>query len=106
LTLFWVAVQAHALLPTYIESTPSDPAQPPSCNLSKTILRFDNTTLCPSLDTDSCFQSYRLRCARKLPSRHDVNWCDFFLFRDLKMKLKEEEFETMESLKTDDWRRG
>jgi hypothetical protein len=48
--------------------------------------------------TENCFQSCQCRQAPQSLYGSDISPCDFFLFGDLKAKLKSEELESMEEL--------
>jgi histone-lysine N-methyltransferase SETMAR len=63
---------------------------------ARVILHFDNATLHRPAVTGNCFESCQSRQAPQPPYSPDSSPCDFFLFDDLKTKLKGEEFETME----------
>jgi hypothetical protein len=59
-------------------------------------VHFDNATPHRSARSENCFQACGFHHAPEPPYSHDISPCDFFLFGDLKMKLKGEEFETLE----------
>jgi hypothetical protein len=61
-------------------------------------VHFDNATPHRAAASESCFQRSRFRHAPQPPYSPDISPCDFFLFEDLKTKLKGQEFETMEEL--------
>jgi hypothetical protein len=61
-------------------------------------LHFDNAAPHRSAATDNCFESCQFRHAPQHPYNPDISLYDFFLFGELKTKLKDEEFETMEQL--------
>jgi transposase len=63
-------------------------------------VHFDNATLHRSVRSENCFEAWGFRHAPQPPYSSDISPCDFFLFGDLKlkMKLKGEEFETLEEL--------
>jgi hypothetical protein len=61
-------------------------------------LHFNNTAPHRSAVTEKCIESCQFRHAPQPPYSPDINSCDFFLFGDLKTKLKDEEFNTMEEL--------
>jgi hypothetical protein len=66
---------------------------------ARPIVRFDTTaTPHQSAKTENCFDGCRFRHAPQPPYSPDISPCDFFLFGDLKTKLKGEEFETFEEL--------
>jgi hypothetical protein len=60
-------------------------------------VHFDNATPHRSARSENCFEARGFRHARQLRYSHDISPCDFFLFGDLKIKLKGEEFETLEA---------
>jgi hypothetical protein len=62
------------------------------------IVRFDHATPHRSARRENCFEACGFRHAPQPPSSPDISPCDFFLFGDLKMKLKGEEFEILEEL--------
>jgi hypothetical protein len=62
------------------------------------IVHFDNSAPHWLAGTEKCFQSCQFRDAPQPPYSSDINPCDFFLFDDLKTKLKGEESESMEKL--------
>jgi hypothetical protein len=62
------------------------------------IVHFDNTTPLRSAVTESFFEGCRFRHAPQPPDSHDISPCDFFLFGDLKAKLRGEGFEMLEQL--------
>jgi hypothetical protein len=61
-------------------------------------VHFDNATPHRSARSENCFEACRFGHAPQPPYSPDISLCDFFLFGDLKMKLKGEEFETLEEL--------
>jgi hypothetical protein len=66
----------------------------------RSIVHFDNPTAPRSALSENCFEACGFRHASQPPSSPDISPYDFFLFGDLKrkMKLKGEEFETLEEL--------
>jgi hypothetical protein len=62
------------------------------------IVHFDNATPHRSARTENCFESCGFRHVPQPHYSPDISPCDFFLFGDLKMSLKGEEFETLEEL--------
>ena len=62
------------------------------------IVHFDNATPHRSARTENCFEACGFHHAPQPPYSPDISPCDFFLFGDLKTKLKGEEFETLEAL--------
>jgi hypothetical protein len=62
------------------------------------IVHFDNATPHRSAWCENCFEACGFRYAPQPPSSPDISPCDFFLFGDLKMKLKGEKFATLEEL--------
>lgn len=69
------------------------------------IVHFNNPTPHQSAGTENCCQSFQFRHALQHPYSLKISPCDFFLFEDLKTKLKGEEFETMGELqeRTEEW---
>jgi hypothetical protein len=63
-------------------------------------MHFDNATPHRSARCENCFEACGFRHAPQPPYSPDISPYDFFLFGDLKMKmkLKGEEFETLEEL--------
>jgi hypothetical protein len=61
-------------------------------------VHFDNATPHRSARSENCFEACGFRHAPQPPYSPDISPCDFFLFGDLKMKFKGEEFETLEAL--------
>jgi hypothetical protein len=61
-------------------------------------MHFNNAVLHRSAATGKCLQSCQFRHAPQPPESRDISPCDFFLFGDLKMKLKGEELESTEEL--------
>jgi hypothetical protein len=62
------------------------------------IVHFDNATPHRSARSENCFDVCGFRHAPQPLYIPDISPCDFFLFGDLTMKLKGEEFETLEAL--------
>jgi hypothetical protein len=65
---------------------------------ARPIVDFRDATLHRSARTENYFEGCRFRHAPQSPYSPDISPCDFFLFGDLKMKLKGEEFEMFEDL--------
>jgi hypothetical protein len=65
---------------------------------ARPIVHFDNATPHQSAATQSFFEVCRFRHAPKSPYNPDISPCHFFLFCDLKAKLRGEEFETLKQL--------
>jgi hypothetical protein len=65
---------------------------------AKPIVHFDNATLHRAARTEQCFVDSKFRHAPRPPYSPDISPCDFFLFEDLKTKLRGEEFEGMDAL--------
>ena len=65
---------------------------------ARPIVHFDNATPHRSTATEAFFERCRFRHAPQPPYSPDISPCDFFLFGDLKAKLRGEEFETLEQL--------
>jgi hypothetical protein len=65
---------------------------------ARPIVDFDNVTPHRSAMTENCFEDYRFPHAPQSPYSPDISPYDFFRFGDLKMKLKGEEFETLDEL--------
>jgi hypothetical protein len=70
----------------------------PIIHFARPIVHSDNATPHQAVASQSCFQRARFRHAPQSPCTPDIRPCDFFLFGDLKTKLKGQEFETMEDL--------
>jgi hypothetical protein len=64
----------------------------------KPIMHFDNNTPHRLAGTENCFQSYQFPHFLQPPYNREISPGDIFLFRDLKMKLKGEQFGTMQEL--------
>jgi hypothetical protein len=64
----------------------------------RSIVHFHNATPHRSARSENCFEACGFRHAPQLPYSPDISSRDFFLFEDLKMKLKGEEFEALEKL--------
>jgi hypothetical protein len=62
------------------------------------IVLFDNGTPHLSAATQSLFEGCRFHHAPQPLDSHDISPCDFFLFGDLKAKLRGEGFGTLEQL--------
>jgi hypothetical protein len=61
-------------------------------------MNFDNVIPHRAADTEQYFQEYQFHYAPQPPYRPDISSCDFFRFGDLKTKLQNQEFGTMEEL--------
>jgi hypothetical protein len=48
--------------------------------------------------TENCLHNYKFHRSPQSPYNTDISPCDFFLFGDLKPKLKAKEFEILEEL--------
>jgi hypothetical protein len=64
----------------------------------RSILHFDNAAPHRSAVIENCFQSCQFRHALQLPYGPDISLSGFFLFGDLKPKLKAEELGSMGEL--------
>jgi hypothetical protein len=69
-----------------------------NAHFPRPIVHFDNATPLRSATTESFFDGFRFRHAPQPLYSADVSLCDFFLFGDLKAKLRGEEFQTLEQL--------
>jgi hypothetical protein len=69
-----------------------------SAGSPRPIVHFDNTALHRSAVTGNCVQHCRFRRDPQPLYSLDISPCDFFLFADLKTKLKGEELENVEEL--------
>jgi hypothetical protein len=64
----------------------------------RSIVHFHNATPHRSAVTENCFQHCQFRRNRQSPYSLDISSYNFFLFADLKVKLKSEKLENVEEL--------